>query len=150
MKYLFVCLGNICRSPVVAATFQHEVKASRREGDFVIDSCGIGGWHAGDMADPRSIKMAQSYGISLEAHRARKIRKTDFAEFDVILCMDESNLAELQQICPKEYLPKVRLLLEYALSENRPVPDPYYSGEDAFRNVQELALGAAKAMLAKV
>ena len=136
---LFVCLGNICRSPLVEAV------ARRRFADagllVEVDSCGTGGWHVGQGADPRSIRVAQEAGYSVD-HRVRQLTVDDFSRFDALLAMDDDNLAALRASSPTEYRERAMLFLEAAgLDDYAPpiVPDPYYEDLDAFRHVLKLA-----------
>jgi protein-tyrosine phosphatase len=137
---LFVCLGNICRSPLVAAV------ARRRLADaglsVTVDSCGTGGWHVGQGADPRSIRVAEEAGYALSDHRVRQLAADDFSRFDAILAMDDDNLAALRASSPPANAHRVMLFLEAAgLAADAPpiVPDPYYDDLDAFRHVLTLA-----------
>ena len=137
---LFVCLGNICRSPLVAAV-------ARRRFDDVglsieVDSCGTGGWHVGQGADPRSIRVGQEGGYSLTDHRVRQLAVDDFNRLDAVLAMDDDNLAALRASSPLQYKDRAMLFLDAAdLDEYAPpiVPDPYYEDLDAFRHVLTLA-----------
>lgn len=124
---LFVCLGNICRSPTAEAVFKHRAK---KEGLSIwCDSAGTGGWHHGDAPDGRSLKAGRARGYSFAGQTSRKIIDQDFEDFDFILAMDAQNLRDLQNICPSQHQEKLALFLDFAphtdLSE---VPDPYYSG----------------------
>lgn len=137
---LFVCLGNICRSPLVASV------ASRRFADaglsIEVDSCGTGGWHVGQGADARSIRVAEEAGYRLRDHRVRQLAVDDFRRFDAVLAMDDDNLAVLRASSPPQYRDRAILFLDAAgLDEYAPpiVPDPYYEDLDAFRHVLKLA-----------
>jgi protein-tyrosine phosphatase len=137
---LFVCLGNICRSPLVA------VVARQRFADaglsVEVDSCGTGGWHVGQGADSRSIRVAEEAGYSLLEHRVRQLTADDFSRFDAILAMDDDNFAALRGHSPAEYENRVSLFLDAARLDQYAspiVPDPYYEGLDAFRHVLKLA-----------
>lgn len=134
---LFVCLGNICRSPLAEGIFRHVVQTAGREADFVIESAGTGGWHQGDPPDPRSIDVARKHGIDISAQRARQIRASDFDTFDLMVAMDADNLRTLRGQKPSEAKAKLRMLLE---SPQRNVPDPYYGGPDGFELVYQLVL----------
>ncbi len=135
---LFVCLGNICRSPVVATIARHEFV---REGLIIfVDSAGTAAYHIGGPADSRSIASAASVGYDASVHRARQIVAQDFERFDAILGMDQSNLRALKMRCPPNLAHKVDLFLRFAgVKGEDEVPDPYYGGERDFRRVVELA-----------
>lgn len=135
---LFVCLGNICRSPVAATVAKHEF--ARAGLDVIVDSAGTAGYHIGAPADSRSIASAKLAGYDARAHRARQLAASDFEKFDIILAMDNANLRELTARCPSNLLHKVDLFLRHAGVESAlEVPDPYYGGENDFRRVIELA-----------
>lgn len=144
---LFVCLGNICRSPLAEGVFLH---LARERGDlerFRVDSAGTGDWHAGSTADPRSIAIAAMHGIDLTS-RARQVTPTDFERFDHIIAMDHSNRKNLIAMgCPKG---KIRLLLEWDPESNTDaeVPDPYHGGEDGFELVYSMCERACEKLLA--
>ena len=137
-KLLFVCLGNICRSPAAEAVFLHRLKGESCEDQYVVDSAGTGGWHVGRLADSRMRDAALQRGIIIKS-RARQIISSDFENFDLILTMDNSNLAdvtslskEIGQSCNAEIKP----LLSYARNTDLvEVPDPYYGGEEGFEDV---------------
>ncbi|CAG8722310.1 4356_t:CDS:2, partial [Ambispora leptoticha] len=109
---LFVCLGNICRSPMAEAVFAHTVKLKDKSHLFRIDSAGTGNWHIGEPPDPRSVKTCKNHNVPVNGF-ARQITQEDFHEFDYILCMDESNLADLKAIKPKGAKAIVKLFGEY-------------------------------------
>ena len=134
---LFVCLGNICRSPLAEGVFRHVVQTAGREADFVIDSAGTGGWHQGDPPDPRSIDTARAHGIDITSQRARQIRPDDFTTFDLMVAMDADNLRTLRGQKPSGAKVELRMLLE---NPQRNVPDPYYGGPDGFELVYQLVL----------
>jgi len=132
---LFVCLGNICRSPTAEAVF----RARAGDRDIQIDSAGTGAWHAGEPPDPRSRAEGERRGYSFAGQSARKVRQSDFTEFDYILAMDASNLRDLAEIAPANMTANLSLFLP----DGRDVPDPYYGGADGFRNVVDLIENAA-------
>lgn len=137
---LFVCLGNICRSPLVAAVARQRFAEARLAVE--VDSCGTGGWHVGQGADARSIRVAEEAGYSLLDHRVRQLTADDFSGFDAILAMDDDNLSALHGRSPAEFDDRVSLFLDAArLDQYAPpiVPDPYYEDLDAFRHVLKLA-----------
>jgi len=139
---LFVCLGNICRSPTAEAVF----RARAGEAGIVIDSAGTGAWHAGNPPDPRSRAEGERRGYSFAGQAARKVRVEDFREFDFILAMDASNLADLKAIRPDDST----ALLSLFLPDGVDVPDPYYGGPDGFSNVVDLIENAADYWLAQM
>lgn len=134
---LFVCLGNICRSPTAEAVFR---KLAAEAGiDITIDSAGTGGWHVGAEPDPRAKEAVETAGYSFAGQAARKVEKSDFAMFDYILAMDVENLTHLRALEPKGYSGHLGLFLDFAKDQNRrEVPDPYYGGEDGFSHVVDL------------
>ncbi len=144
---LFVCLGNICRSPVVAAIARHEFTRSGL--DVRVDSAGTASYHIGGPADSRSIASAASAGYDASTHRARQVAASDFEQFDAVLAMDHSNLQVLKSRCPPSLTHKVDLFLRFAgIDGQTEVPDPYYGGGHDFRRVVELAqLGVKKLVL---
>lgn len=146
MNILFVCLGNICRSPTAEAVFRHQSAAANLE--VTIDSAGTGAWHAGDPPDRRAQTAGRERGYSFEGQTARKIMPADFEKFDYILAMDRHNLTELKTICPAAQRHKISLLLDYAPDQNtREVPDPFYGGEDGFEQVIDLIEAASTGLI---
>jgi protein-tyrosine phosphatase len=128
---LFVCLGNICRSPLAEAAFRAEAK--KRGLEVTVDSAGVGDWHQGDPPDQRSINTAARHGIDISDYTARKIRPDDFARFTHILALDREVLGELKSLKPDDSPAEVALLLDYVKGkEGKSVPDPYYRDERAF------------------
>ena len=140
-KILFVCLGNICRSPAAEGVFKQKVKDRDLEKLFVVDSAGTGGWHVGDLADPRMRETALSRGIELTS-RSRKIEESDLYEFDHILVMDNDNLDAVKSLIKDDKNPvnsKINLILSYSKnSQLEEVPDPYYGGQNGFDKVIDL------------
>ena len=141
---LFVCLGNICRSPVVEAIARHEFAQAGI--DVQVDSAGTADYHIGEQPDPRSLASAQHAGYDASSHRARQLSADDFKRFDAVLAMDNSNLREIQSRCPAALRGKVDLFLRFAgVASPLEVPDPYYGGDADFRRVIELGrLGIEK------
>jgi protein-tyrosine phosphatase len=145
IKICFVCMGNICRSPIAENVFRHKASQRGVEHLFEIDSAGTGGWHAGEPPDPRARRIVAANGIKMSG-AARQIRRDDFAHFDLLLCMDEENAQYLlAQGAPRH---KVRLLLDCDPNVGcREVPDPYYGGSDGFETVFHLVAAACDALL---
>ena len=141
MKVLFVCLGNICRSPAAEGVFLHLLQERGLSDQFVVDSAGTGGWHVGNPADRRMQAAADRRGIHLPS-RARQISFDDFSEFDLVLTMDNANLTAVQSLARKagaRATAMIQPMLSYAhrFSETE-VPDPYYGGEAGFEHVLDL------------
>ena len=140
-KILFVCLGNICRSPAAEGVFKQKVKDRDLEKLFVVDSAGTGSWHVGNLADPRMRATALSRGIELTS-RSRKIEKSDLYEFDHILVMDNDNLDAVKSLISgniNHVNTKVKLILSYSKKTHlKEVPDPYFGGQDGFDKVLDL------------
>ncbi|MCO6184741.1 low molecular weight protein-tyrosine-phosphatase [Rhizobium sp. L1K21] len=147
---LFVCLGNICRSPLAEGLFRHHVEKARRTEEFHIDSAGTGGWHAGDPPDPRSIEIARRYGIDITGQRARQLLTRDFEDYDLILGMDRSNVQTILQRSPVGARAKVHLFLKFADGTETDVPDPYYGGPDGFENVYHTLSAGCMSALGKL
>lgn len=142
---LFVCLGNICRSPAAEGTLRALARA--RGVDVTIDSAGTGGWHAGDPPDPRMIRAAARRGIDISYLRARKVDFSDFYQFDYILAMDLSNFADLIDMAPPNRSCDIRLFLDFAPGDERETPDPYYGGASGFERVLDLIEAGAEGFL---
>jgi protein-tyrosine phosphatase len=156
IKILFVCLGNICRSPSaqgvfegrLAACFDSSLYQAKNINDvFLIDSAGTAAWHIGKQADTRSQLAAKERGYDLSKLRARQVSDKDFAKFDYILAMDKANLRSLQESCPREYQHKLALFLDYAEGSEQEVPDPYYGGESGFNQVLDLIESASDGLI---
>ena len=148
---LFVCMGNICRSPTAEAVFRAAAQRAGIASGLTIDSAGTGEWHVGDPPDWRAIAHAQQRGYDLTALRARQVSRDDFARFDWILAMDRHNLAELKRLRPASYAGHLGLFLEIAPDlATREVPDPYDGGEDGFETVLDLVETASDARVARL
>jgi protein-tyrosine phosphatase len=148
---LFVCMGNICRSPLAHGLFEHRVERAGLAERITIDSAGTHAYHVGNPPDPRSQKTALGHGFDLSAQRARKVASSDFEKFDYLLAMDNDNYALLSVECPDEYRHKLKLMLEFApqLAETE-VPDPYYGGASGFEQVYQLLDAAADGLMADI
>lgn len=148
MKILFVCLGNICRSPTAEAVLRHLLQREASELEVTVESAGIGAWHIGEPPDERSQAAARRRGFEMSSLRARQITAEDFSRFDLILAMDLENLAELKRRAPAHLRERVRLLLDFIPeSELDEVPDPYYGGEAGFERVLDLVEQASRGLL---
>jgi len=146
-RILFVCLGNICRSPMAEAVFRRRVEASGLK-NIEIDSAGTGDWHLGSAPDPRAILMGETRGYDLSALIARQVTPGDFAKYTHILAMDRQNLADLQRLAPVGHTAELRLFLEYAHSRQNEVPDPYFGGAAGFAQMTDLIEGASDGLIA--
>ncbi len=148
-RVLFVCLGNICRSPTAEGVLRHLAAIEAPRLALEIDSAGTAGYHIGAPPDPRSQRAALRRGIDISGLRARRIAAQDFARFDLILAMDVQNLRELQAQRPRDARAELKLFLEYAPDLTlREVPDPYYRDAGAFEQVLDLTTAAARGLLA--
>ena len=144
---LFVCLGNICRSPTAEGVFR--VLAEQQNRAYCIDSAGTGNWHAGEPPHPPSVKAAKRRGYDISGQRARQVRREDFNDFDLILAMDRNNLADLRAIMPPDATAELGLFLDYAPElKRKDVPDPWYTGE--FDLVIDLIEAASRGLLSKL
>jgi protein-tyrosine phosphatase len=134
-KILFVCMGNICRSPSAEGAFRGQVKKRGLEHLFEIDSAGTHAYHLGEKPDRRAQQSANKFGVDLSNQRARQVHESDFYYYDYIIAMDTSNISNLFSICPKEHQNKLSLMLDNLPdSQGQSVPDPYFEGrfDDVF------------------
>tara|TARA_Y100001968_G_C19179510_1_gene629652 strand:- start:227 stop:700 length:474 start_codon:yes stop_codon:yes gene_type:complete len=140
-KILFVCLGNICRSPAAEGIFNQKIKERDLGKSFIVDSAGTGGWHVGNLPDRRMRETALSRGIELTS-RSRQIEEKDLYEFDHILVMDKDNLEAVKSLIKADMNlvnSKIKLILSYSKnSQLDEVPDPYYGGQNGFEKVLDL------------
>ncbi len=151
IKILFVCLGNICRSPMAEGAFRHLVEKNDLQDQIYIDSAGTGAWHVGEQPDSRAASTAISRGIDLSGQSARKVKPQDFESFDYILAMDHQNYEDLLRAAPLEARHKVQLFLDYAPDQSeREVPDPYYGGAGGFEHVLDLVEAASRGLLKEI
>ena len=147
-RVLFVCTGNICRSPTAEAVARHFIQAAGLADAIEVDSAGTNGYHAGEAPDPRTRKVAQLRGYDLSDLRARKLEVLDFQRFDLVLAMDRGHLEIMQRLCPEVYRPRLRLFMEYARdSEFDEVPDPYYGGPRGFDAVLDMCEDGVQGVL---
>jgi protein-tyrosine phosphatase len=146
VRVCFVCLGNICRSPMAEVVFRSLVHAAGLSDAVETASAGTGGWHAGDGADRRALSALRARGYDGAAHRARQLTREDFAAYDLVVALDRDNARSLRALAPSpEDVAKVRLLLA-----DEDVPDPYYGGAEGFEHVLDLVEDACRALLAEV
>jgi len=146
---LFVCLGNICRSPLAEAAFRARALAAGL--DVTIDSAGTGGWHVGHPPDRRAQATARRRGIDISGYRARQVEQDDFARFTHIFALDHSNLESLRQIAPDAAPTQLGLLLDLVAGlEGRPVADPYYGGVEGFETTWKQVDAAAVALVSRL
>ncbi|MDB3990903.1 low molecular weight phosphotyrosine protein phosphatase [Gammaproteobacteria bacterium] len=146
-RILFVCMGNICRSPTAEGLLIHKVNVDDSADRFEIDSCGTHDYHVGNSPDSRSQEVAALRGIDLSYLKSRKIKQSDFDYYDLILVMDKLNQEHLENYCPKEYRHKIKLILEYLPDQNlEEVPDPYYGGDQGFEEVFDILEEAIEAV----
>jgi protein-tyrosine phosphatase len=168
-RLLFVCLGNICRSPIAEGVMRALVEQADMQDRIELDSAGTGAWHVGNPPDTRAAAAARARGIELDG-RARQIRREDFDDFDLMVAMDSENLRELRRLAPgREEREKVRLLREFdpagvadgaaqpsrplasrAAGEDLDVPDPYYGAADGFEEVLDLVYAACVGLFAQI
>ncbi|HKE94796.1 MAG TPA: low molecular weight protein-tyrosine-phosphatase [Povalibacter sp.] len=148
MKILFVCMGNICRSPTAEGVFRRLLADRQIDFPIEVDSAGTHDYHVGEPPDARSIAAARRRGVDLSGLRARMVDTRDFESFDLIVAMDEQNLRELQQRAAPMYRQRLRLMMDYAPEAGRRgVPDPYYGGPQGFEEVLDLLEQAAAGLL---
>jgi protein-tyrosine phosphatase len=151
VRVLFVCLGNICRSPTAEGVFRDLLRREGLEGRVVVDSAGTGSWHVGEAPDARARAAALRRGIDLSGQRARQLRPADFDDFDLILAMDESNRVTIEAARPAGGAAHVRLFLDYARDAAvREVPDPYFGEGDGFETVLDLITEASEGLIAEI
>lgn len=148
LKIVFVCMGNICRSPTAEGVMRALAERTGQAHRYELDSAGTHAYHVGNPPDPRSVKVAGRRGYDLSALRARQIGAEDFIRFDLVLAMDRDNLALLERACPQNLRHKLGLFLAYAdACEEDEMPDPYYGGEQGFERVVDLAEAAAQGLI---
>lgn len=147
-KVLFVCMGNICRSPSAQGVFRKMAAEAGLQTAVTVDSAGTHAYHVGEAPDPRALAAAKRRGVDLSDLRARQITAEDYEEFDLILAMDWENLALMQQQCPRHLKHKLHLLMRYAGEHDAAtVPDPYYGGSDGFNTVLDYVEDACQGLV---
>lgn len=148
---LFVCMGNICRSPTAQGVFERLVKEAGLEASITIDSAGTHAYHVGEPPDRRATQAAAVRGVDLTPQRARRVCEKDFESFDYVLAMDHDNLEDLRAICPAHVQERICLLLDYSeTDQSGDVPDPYYGGAQGFDHVLDLVEEGARGLLENI
>lgn len=150
MRILFVCLGNICRSPTAEAVFRSKLEQAGLTEQVQVDSAGTGDWHVGKPADTRAGHAAQLRGYDMSVLRGRQVEAADFQCFDLVLAMDNSNLSHLERLRPSNGVADLDLFLRRFQLEVDEVPDPYYGGDQGFEAVLDLIERASDALLIEV
>nr|WP_275039595.1 low molecular weight protein-tyrosine-phosphatase [Arenimonas donghaensis] len=146
---MFICMGNICRSPLLEGWAGH--RRPDAQVAYTVDSAGTGGWHAGDPPDARAVAAARRRGVDISAQRARQLQANDFQRFDLLLCADRDNLAAVQTLAPSDARGRIALALDWCgVSRGGEVPDPYYGQERDFDHVCQLASEAAEGLLRRL
>jgi len=152
IKVIFICLGNICRSPLAEGVFKHLVSEEGLENKISAASAGTSGWHIGERPDPRSVEVALQNGIALDS-RGRKAVSEDFQEFDYIIAMDKNNYADMKRLpgASKTGAAKLRLMRDFDESgKGLDVPDPYYGGDEGFQKVYEMLDRSCRNLLEEI
>jgi protein-tyrosine phosphatase len=151
LKVLFVCMGNICRSPTAHGVFEQVVRDAGLADRIQIESAGTHAYHVGESPDPRSSQAARRRGFDLGHIRAQKVSSADFEEYDYILAMDRDNYRNLEERCPPQHIQKIQLFLEFAPHLNEvEVPDPYYGGVHGFERVLDMIEAASEGLLVHI
>lgn len=151
VKVLFVCMGNICRSPTAHGVFRDLVAKQQLAETISIDSAGTHAYHVGNRPDRRARETAQQRGVDLSDLEARQVEKGDFDEFDYVVAMDQDNYMSLSEICPDQHVDKIHMFMDFAPQmRTREVPDPYYGGPAGFERVYDLVEAAAQGLLSEI
>ena len=146
---LFVCLGNICRSPLAEAALRAE--AQQLKLDLIVDSAGTGDWHAGDPPDPRAQATAMRHGVDISSYRGRQVKPADFRRFTHIVALDHDNLSNLRRLAPADGVAELSLLLDHVPGrEGQPVADPYFGDEEGFEITWAEVVEGAKGLAARL
>jgi len=151
INILFVCMGNICRSPSAEGFFIRTLESSSLKSQVSTDSAGTHGYHVGHPPDSRAVETALKFGVDISQLRARKVSAADFEAFDLIIAMDQSNFEDLQRLRPGNSKADLKMMMDYH-PEARPneVPDPYYGGMDGFNTMCELLESATRGLMKEV
>ena len=149
-RVLFVCLGNICRSPTAEGVFQHAVDEAGLRGQIHVDPCGVGDWHVGKAPDERAQLAAKRRGVDISHLRGRQLSASDFLAFDYVLAMDHANLQAMRALKPAESRAHVGLFLAFAGTPDAEVPDPYYGGDEGFESVLNMIETASAGLIAEL
>lgn len=148
LNVLFVCMGNICRSPTAEGIFQKLLKDQQLDHLIGVDSAGTHAYHLGEQPDQRACETALARGVDIRGLRARRVTAEDFERFDYILAMDGDNVDNLREICPPSMIKKIKLFMDFAPEQRvRDVPDPYFGGQRGFERVFDLVNAAAQGFL---
>ncbi|MDA3958489.1 low molecular weight protein-tyrosine-phosphatase [Oceanispirochaeta sp.] len=147
LKVMFVCLGNICRSPLAHAIF--EKRAEEAGLNILTESCGMGTWHLGDPADPRMRRTAQDHGVIID-HYSRRFEPSDLDEYDLIIPMDKSNLKDIRAYATSHHEEKIHLMREWDPQGGTDVPDPWYGGPEGFEAVYEIVDRSCRVLVDKL
>ena len=151
INVLFICSGNICRSPTAEGVFQSVVVEAGLDAAITVDSAGLGSWHAGEAPDRRAQAAARKRGFDLAGQRARQVTTGDFDRFDYIIGMDRQNRTGLMKLCPAGAEDRVHLFLDFVKgAEQAEIPDPYYGSGDGFERVLDLVEAASRGLLAHI
>ena len=151
IKILFVCLGNICRSPTAEGVFRALVEREGLGDQISVDSAGVGSWHIGQSPDPRATAAAQERGIDLSTQRARQVKAQDFDRYDYVIAMDSENHHALSALCPTGQTDRLYTFMQFAPHlGSGDVPDPYYGGENGFEVVLDMIEAASTGLLADI
>lgn len=150
IRVMFVCLGNICRSPLAEGVMKHVVAQAGLADRFHVESSGTGGWHVGEPPDPRSVEIAAKYGIDISRQRAQQLKPIHLERFDEIRAMDASNLRAIEQLARGGALAQYGLFLEDAPGPRMEVPDPYYGGPKGFELAYRMVLAGCEGLLERL
>ena len=146
-RILFVCLGNICRSPTAEAVFRHQLQQQQLDHVIECDSAGTSGYHIGEAPDRRAAQAARLRGYEMDMLRGRQVQDEDFKTFDLILAMDHNNLADLRRRAGRSFEHKLKLFLEFGDGSEQEVPDPYFGGREGFDHVLDLVESASAGLI---
>lgn len=149
---LFVCLGNICRSPTSEGVFRNLVESRHLDAQIRADSAGTGGYHVGYPPDSRAIEAASRRGIRISHLRARRLGRSDYEMFDYMIAMDQSNLRDIKAMAPTDYKGRISLFMDFADDWGgvREIPDPYYGDLDGFERVLDMVHNASSGLIAEI